>query len=87
MLLLICIARKRSGCVSGVLFECSVDPFPFRLFSSSMSFLNPFMLLLRVLLLCAGLSFRSGMVCSVQSLLIRELLHCLMTGCRKVLLR
>ncbi|EEJ48223.1 hypothetical protein HMPREF0358_1823 [Escherichia coli 83972] len=43
--------------------------------------------MLRVLLLCAGLSFRSGMVCSVQSLLIRELLHCLMTGCRKVLLR
>ncbi|AAN83593.1 Hypothetical protein c5171 [Escherichia coli CFT073] len=87
VLLLICIARKRSGCVSGVLFECSVDPFPFRLFSSSMSFLNPFMLLLRVLLLCAGLSFRSGMVCSVSITLNQRVVALLNAGCRKVLPR
>ncbi|EFK04286.1 hypothetical protein HMPREF9548_00932 [Escherichia coli MS 182-1] len=84
---MICIAKKHSGCISGVLFECSVAPFPFRLFSSSMSFLNPFMLLLRILLLCAGLSFRSGMVCSVSITLNQRVVVLLNAGCRKVLLR
>lgn len=52
MLLLIHSARKRSDCVFGVLFARSVDPLPFWFFSSSISFLNPFMLLLRVLQRC-----------------------------------
>ncbi|EHX85290.1 hypothetical protein ECMP0210175_3415 [Escherichia coli MP021017.5] len=46
VLLLIYSARKRSDCVSDVLFARSVDPFPFRL----CSFLKPFMPLLCVLL-------------------------------------
>ncbi|EKI44075.1 hypothetical protein ECN1_5034 [Escherichia coli N1] len=50
-----------------------------------MSFLNPFMLLLRVLLLCAGLSFRSGMVCSVSITLNQRVVALLNAGCRKVL--